>query len=492
MELLNARQDAALRPSLRATQSTLYCVVDAASGCIRFSSPSVREALRYAEPLEGRLFAEFFAVSDTAVVLVNEALTRARDDGSAPTLSGADERSQSAPPHEASKPVGVEAVMMRGDGTDVVFSWSIFLGLDGFLHVFGTDLTSRDTIFRLATARFSTIQDVLVAHVQAALLLLGADAAYALDIERLESVTVSASTVSTRVHRAITDEADSLHLASTGLQSQLRSGSVYSVNAGTPCGAFPNEDLQQSQALIEHIPSADQCHRCCPTLHGVHVASHYIAPIRHNGICMGALCIVYLADSKECPSARMSAPRSAGGVYDSGTLGDMTRLATSAGVHLAFLSADADRLRRRLEIDKFFDMSASIICVADLDGNVLRVNVAMCTALSFTETELLSSSLQSLAHPDDRAAVCSQLQQAVQHRLSAVRFCSRFQTSDRESRMIDWEISFQHQSNFCVGTGRDVTEDLRREEELQRSKQVAVEATKSKVGGTALISLSRC
>jgi len=56
------------------------------------------------------------------------------------------------------------------------------------------------------------------------------------------------------------------------------------------------------------------------------------------------------------------------------------------------------------ELETFFRLSLDLLCVASLDGYLLRLNPAWTHVLGFDEAELLASPFLDFVHPDDRAA----------------------------------------------------------------------------------------
>ena len=56
------------------------------------------------------------------------------------------------------------------------------------------------------------------------------------------------------------------------------------------------------------------------------------------------------------------------------------------------------------ELDRFFELSLDLFCVATFDGYFVRVNPAWQRVLGFSEAELRASPFMDFVHPDDRAA----------------------------------------------------------------------------------------
>src|ERR1700754_4624139 len=63
----------------------------------------------------------------------------------------------------------------------------------------------------------------------------------------------------------------------------------------------------------------------------------------------------------------------------------------------------AARSRERArEVERIFDLSLDLLCIAGLDGRFLRVNPAFERTLGYTRRQLLSRPFLELVHPEDQ------------------------------------------------------------------------------------------
>ena len=60
--------------------------------------------------------------------------------------------------------------------------------------------------------------------------------------------------------------------------------------------------------------------------------------------------------------------------------------------------------RAREDVERFFELSLDMLCVADFSGRFTRVNPAFERVLGHSSEELLRQPFISFVHPDDREA----------------------------------------------------------------------------------------
>jgi PAS domain S-box-containing protein len=69
------------------------------------------------------------------------------------------------------------------------------------------------------------------------------------------------------------------------------------------------------------------------------------------------------------------------------------------------ISSDITHFKRiEQERNQFFSLTLDLLCIADFNGRILRVNPSWEKTLGWTPEELTSRQYLELVHPDDRAA----------------------------------------------------------------------------------------
>jgi len=114
-----------------------------------------------------------------------------------------------------------------------------------------------------------------------------------------------------------------------------------------------------------------------------------------------------------------------------------------------------ETLRRKSEeLDRYFILSLDLLCIADLEGRLIRVNPQWELALGYSRSELEGRFLIDFVHPDDventRAAI-SQLaaQQPV------INFQNRYRCRDGSYRWFEWRSV--PQGDLTYAAARDVS-----------------------------------
>ncbi len=142
-----------------------------------------------------------------------------------------------------------------------------------------------------------------------------------------------------------------------------------------------------------------------------------------------------------------------------------------AGLLAAFLPAVSVRLRRaarnglrekaralRLrteELDRFFDLSSDLLCIADESGRFRRLNPAWEKTLGTSREELLAGRLLDFIHPDDVDNTAWAIGQLTAQK-EVVNFVNRCRCQDGTYRWLEWRAV--PSGGFFYAAARDVTD----------------------------------
>jgi PAS domain S-box-containing protein len=143
----------------------------------------------------------------------------------------------------------------------------------------------------------------------------------------------------------------------------------------------------------------------------------------------------------------------------------------------------ADR-RSAAERDGLFRLSRDLFCVAGFDGYLKKVNPAWSRILGRSDEDLLTRPFSEIIHPDDLPTTADVLAKLGSGE-AVHQFHVRLLTADGESVQFAWSAvtDTSPAATTFYSVGRDITEDLRREEMLRQSQKM--EAVGQLTGGLA-------
>jgi len=136
-----------------------------------------------------------------------------------------------------------------------------------------------------------------------------------------------------------------------------------------------------------------------------------------------------------------------------------------------------DALREKSEeMERFFTVALDLLCIADIDGNFIRVNRAWERILGYSIDELEGKSFLDFVHPDDLGLTMNSLA-ALSDQIPVLNFINRYRTSQGNYRFIEWR-SFPS-GKYIYAAARDITERINYEFELNKLAERLTLATGS-------------
>lgn len=117
---------------------------------------------------------------------------------------------------------------------------------------------------------------------------------------------------------------------------------------------------------------------------------------------------------------------------------------------------------------KFFNLSASLFCIAGTDGFFKHINPSFSRILGFDEQFLLSTSWAELVHPEDKAGAASQLDLLASQQ--AVSLCCRFRTARGDYRWLTWTITYPDNDGLIYASAQDCTDRYEIQEQLVQER----------------------
>jgi len=150
-----------------------------------------------------------------------------------------------------------------------------------------------------------------------------------------------------------------------------------------------------------------------------------------------------------------------------------------------FFGLTVDVTQRRnveQELDRFFAISVELFTIADLEGNIRRANEAWHEVLGYEVDEIGNRPLTEFVHPDDLADLRSLLGDLAEDNASR-QIMVRLRHRDDSWRWIDGRWSSDVAAQRIYGTGQDVTDSRKAEEQLRQAQKM--EAVGQLTGGIA-------
>jgi len=169
-----------------------------------------------------------------------------------------------------------------------------------------------------------------------------------------------------------------------------------------------------------------------------------------------------------------------------------TLLKDDGGHITGSLSSGQDiTLRKRAQerLDRFFNVSLDMLCVADLRGYFRYLNPAFEKTLGFSTEALLSKPYLDYVHPDDRELTVAAAEQLTTGD-AIVDFENRYRCKDGSYKWLKWSYMPDLKQGLVYAVARDVTgekAERRNREQLEAQLQQAqkMEAIGTLAGGIA-------
>lgn len=109
------------------------------------------------------------------------------------------------------------------------------------------------------------------------------------------------------------------------------------------------------------------------------------------------------------------------------------------------------------ELENFFDVSLDLLCIADTDGNFIKVNKAWSELLGYSTFELEKKKFLEFVHPNDMKDTIEKINE-LKKQQKVIKFVNRYKTSNDTYRYIEWNST--PVGNYIYAAARDITEKI--------------------------------
>ena len=145
---------------------------------------------------------------------------------------------------------------------------------------------------------------------------------------------------------------------------------------------------------------------------------------------------------------------------DESLLSTLTTVGNQIGIFIG-------RRRAQEEVDRFFNLSLDMLCIAGFDGYFKRINPVWHRVLGWTEAELLAQPYLDLVHPDDRASTLAEAGKLAKG-TEVVHFENRFRHKDGTVRWLLWTSAPFVEQRLVYAAAHDITERKAAEHTLEQ------------------------
>jgi len=119
------------------------------------------------------------------------------------------------------------------------------------------------------------------------------------------------------------------------------------------------------------------------------------------------------------------------------------------------------------ELEQFFTVALDLLCIADTNGNFIKVNKAWENILGYRVKELEKKKFLDFVHPDDMQATLNAMSELSSQK-PILNFINRYRCKDGTYRYIEWRSYPKGQLIYAAA--RDITERKQAEEQLRETR----------------------
>ena len=129
----------------------------------------------------------------------------------------------------------------------------------------------------------------------------------------------------------------------------------------------------------------------------------------------------------------------------------------------------------------FFELSADLVCIADIEGRFRVVNSAFPGVLGYSREELVSRPYVEFVHPDDREETQRITADRLRRGETVIHFENRYLRKDGEIVWLEWTAQPSVEKGVTFAIARDITERKKADEKLLQV-MAAVESSSNAIG----------
>ncbi|MFN2640604.1 MAG: PAS domain S-box protein [Actinomycetota bacterium] len=137
------------------------------------------------------------------------------------------------------------------------------------------------------------------------------------------------------------------------------------------------------------------------------------------------------------------------------------------------------RIHAQRELDRIFQMSPDLLCIANFDGFFLRLNPEGTRALGYTLEDLTAQPFLDFVHPDDVKKKLDEMT-ALAKGAETVSFENRYRCNDGTYKWMLWRALPVPEERLIYAAARDITDRKQAEGEIRDAREEAERANRVK------------
>ena len=150
---------------------------------------------------------------------------------------------------------------------------------------------------------------------------------------------------------------------------------------------------------------------------------------------------------------------------------------SSVDLETKSVPAASELAMKEFDLEKFFNLSVDMLCIAGTDGYFKRINPAFERVLGWSTEELLGCPFWELIHPDD---VASTLEEMENLKLGepTVLFENRYRCADGTYKYLLWTAFPEPETGLLYAVAHDITGRKSAQEKILQQAQQLEEANR--------------
>ncbi len=157
-----------------------------------------------------------------------------------------------------------------------------------------------------------------------------------------------------------------------------------------------------------------------------------------------------------------------GTVAEKGALGQPVRM-VGIGTDITDSKKETEKaLQLKDELQKFFDLSLDLMCIANVEGNFVKVNKSFSEMLGYSEEELLNQPFAQFIHQDDLAPTFAEVEKLKAGALT-IDFENRYRCKNGEYIWLSWRSTPDVKTGMLYAAARNITRKKAQEIELKNA-----------------------